>query len=216
MEKKQKFDAVKKKYIESLGYKVEVMWECEWSAFLEANPHVHQQIKEKQQLRYAGPAWVPGPLDHKQIEQLVRNDELYGFVRVDISVGEKGTPLYERCKEFSPFFKYVDIGRKDIGAHMRKFAEESGLLTKPQRALIGAMHAEDFWVGTPLLKWYLELGCTVSKIYEVVQYEGRSVFKDFVDNVVEARIEADKDPAKEIHGAQAKLIGKYYFLWSSF
>ena len=94
---------------------------------------------------------------------------------------------------------------------MENFAKHAGMLKTPQRALIGAMHAESFWVGTPLLKWYMKLGCTISKIHEIVQYEGLCVFKDFVDNIVEARIKADSDPTQEIHGAQAKLTGKYYF-----
>ena len=210
--KKHRFDQVKKTYIQSLGYRVETIWECEWSAFLQANPHVRQQINEKQLLKYEGPAWEPAPLTVAQIKHLIQNDELYGFVCVDITVGEKGSPLYERCKEFSPFFKHASITRKDVGRHMEQFAKASGVLKTPQRALIGAMHAENFWVGTPLLKWYLDLGCTVSKIHEIVQYEGVSVFKDFVDSIVKARIEADAAPQKEIHGTQAKLIGKYYFL----
>ena len=206
LEKKRKFDALKKEYLQTLGYKVEYIWECEWNTQLRQHPEILQQIKDAQFLKYEGPAWDPSvEMTEKQILELVRQEQLYGFLRVDISIQDEN--LKKHCAEFSPFFKHATISRNDVGDHMREFAEEAGLLKTPQRALIGSMFADDFWVGTPLLKWYLDFGFTVTKIHEVVQYEGVSVFEDFVDSTTATRRAADKDPDLEIHGACAKLLG---------
>ena len=146
-------------------------------------------------------------MSEAELLQLVRTEELFGFVRVDITIEDDA--LKERCKEFSPFFKHAHITRDDLGAHMKKFAEEAGMLKTPQKALIGSMHAQDFWVDTPLLKWYLDLGCKVTRVYEVVQYEGQCVFEKFVNDITDARREADSDPTKAVHGENAKTTGKY-------
>ena len=203
--KKLKFDRLKREYVTALNYRTLYMHECVWTAFLKDNPDQRQRIKAKQTLKYEGPAWDKGPMTEAEIQQLVATEELFGFVRVDIDIEDEA--LKERCKEFSPFFKHAEITRRDLGKHMRTFAEEAGMLKTPQRALIGAMHAEDFWVGTPLLKWYLDLGCTVKRIYEVVQYEGQVVFDKFVDDITDTRREADSNPQKAIHGENAKVTG---------
>ena len=210
MARKHRFDQLKREYAEALGYNTHYVWECQWNNFLRQHPEQRQRIKDKQTLKYEGPAWTEGELSEAEIIRLVLSEELYGFLRVDIAIEDKA--LAERCKEFSPFFKHAHISREDIGKHMKQFAEETGMLKTPQRALIGAMHAENFWVGTPLLKWYLELGCTVKCIHEVVQYEGQCVFDKFVDDITDARRKADENPAHQIHGACAKLTGDYHFV----
>ena len=212
VQKKLKFDRLKREYITALGYQTIYMSECVWTSFLKEHPEQRQRIKAKQTLKYEGPAWEEGEMTEAEILQLVATEELFGFMRVDIGIEDEA--LKERCKEFSPFFKHADITRNDLGKHMKTFAEETGMLKTPQRALIGAMHAEDFWVGTPLLKWYLDLGCTVKRIYEVVQYEGQVVFDKFVDDVTETRRQADSDPQKAIHGENAKVTGECHIFFS--
>ena len=209
--KRLKFDRLKREYFTALGYQTFYQKECVWTEHLKKYPELRAQIKAKQTLKYEGPAWQEGAMSEAEILQLVATEELFGFVRVDIGIEDEA--LKERCKEFSPFFKHADITRNDLGKHMKTFAEETGMLKTPQRALIGAMHAEDFWVGTPLLKWYLDLGCTVKRIYEVVQYEGQVVFDRFVDDITETRRQADINPLMAVHGANAKTTGKYRYYY---
>ena len=161
-----KFDELKRAYIESLGYNVEYMHECTWRAYLRAHPEVLQRIKDAQLLKYEGPAWQQEGLKKDQIEDLVKQEKLYGFLCVDIRIPNK--QLFDRCRDFSPFFKHAEVSRDDVGDHMRHFAEEKDLLKKPQKCLIGAMSADNFWVGTPLLKWYLDMGFEITKIHEVI------------------------------------------------
>ena len=205
MKKKQHFDEVKKTYIKSCGHSTDYIWECEWHDLIRRRPEIMEQVKAAQLLKYEGPAWTPGGMNEEEIKQLVRTEQLFGFVRVDISIENES--LKRRCREFSPFFKHAHISLADIGDHMRDFADGADMLKQPQRALIGAMHAENFWVGTPLLRWYLRMGFHVSKIHEVVQYEGANVFDTFVDNITKTRRSADLDPDLEIRGLCAKLEG---------
>ena len=77
----------------------------------------------------------------------------------------------------------------------------------PRRLLVGGMSAQKILLATPLLKWYLDHGMKVTKIYQVVEFTPKRCFKDFQDEVSEARREGDKDKSKSIIADTMKLIG---------
>ena len=60
MQKKLKFDELKRAYAEALGYQTMYLYECQWKAFLDERPKERQRIKAAQTLKYEGPAWKPG------------------------------------------------------------------------------------------------------------------------------------------------------------
>lgn len=62
-------------------------------------------------------------------------------------------------------------------------------------------------MATPLLKWYLDQGLIVTKVYQVVEYSRKKCFKPFVRSVSTARREADLDPSKKIIADTMKLLG---------
>lgn len=45
------------------------------------------------------------------------------------------------------------------------------------------MKAEKMLLGTPLLKWYLDHGLKVTRIYQVVEFNAQACFKKFVNDV---------------------------------
>src|SRR5579863_7175315 len=106
-----------------------------------------------------------------------------------------------------PIFKNSEVTIDDIGEHMKEFTLSQGISTKPRRCLIGSMFGEKVLLGTPLLKWYIEKGLTVKKIYQIAQYKPNNCFKEFGDSVSDARTAGDADSSKLILGQGAKLLG---------
>ena len=89
---------------------------------------------------------------------------------------------------------------------MKSFAEENDLMPQPRRSLIGSLHGEKILLATPLLKWYLQHGLHVTKIYQVVEFTPKAVFKPFGDAVSDARRAGDRNPDCAIIGDTMKLV----------
>ena len=97
----------------------------------------------------------------------VKNEKLFGCVECDIHVPEH---LCEKFSEMCPIFKNTEISRDDIGEYMEAYAEENNIMSRPRRSLIGSMVGEKILLATPLLKWYLEHGLEVTRVYQVRVY----------------------------------------------
>ena len=89
---------------------------------------------------------------------------------------------------------------------MQAFAEEHNLMSRPRRSLIGSYFGEKILLATPLIKWYLEHGLEVTRIYQVIQYTPVPCFKPFGDAVSDARREGDRDVNKAIIADTMKLV----------
>lgn len=81
-------------------------------------------------------------------------------------------------------------------------------LQEHRKLLVGGMSAERILLATPLLKWYLDHGLQVTRVYQCVEFTGKACFKDFQDCVSEARRQGDAHPSKAIIADTMKLIGK--------
>ena len=88
-------------------------------------------------------------------------------------------------------------------AHIKKF----GLSQKPRRLLVGGIEARQILLATPLLKWYLNHGLEVTKIYQVIEFKPQRCFRQFVQDVSDARRLWDSDPSKAILADTRKLEG---------
>ena len=73
--------------------------------------------------------------------------------------------------------------------------------------MIGSFIGKNIFLATPLLRWYLEHGLVVDKIYEVVEYVPERCFQGFIDTVSENRRNGDLDPTKAILAETFKLLG---------
>jgi len=89
---------------------------------------------------------------------------------------------------------------------MKQYAEENDIMRRPRRSLIGSLKGDNILLATPLLKWYLEHGLEVTKIYQVVEYTPKPCFKSFGDAVSAARRAGDADPSKAIIADTMKLV----------
>ena len=80
-------------------------------------------------------------------------------------------------------------------------------MTTPRRMLVGSFHGDKILLATPLLRWYLEHGLEVTRVYQVVEYTPNPCFRRFGDAVSTARREGDVHPHKAIVTDTMKLLG---------
>jgi hypothetical protein len=134
----------------------------------------------------------------------ILDGRLFGFVECDIHVPDH---LESKFSEMTPIFKNFELTRDHLSDHMRAFAEENDHLKRPQRSLIGSMKGEKILLFTDLLKWYLEHGLVVSRVYQIIEYEPSRIFQSFGETVTEARRAGDVDSSQKLLADTAKLIG---------
>jgi hypothetical protein len=77
----------------------------------------------------------------------------------------------------SPVFCTTNVPFDLIGKNMQDHVQRFELSGKPRRLLIGGMRGREMLIITPLLKWYLEHGMLVTKIYQVVEFTRTDVSK---------------------------------------
>jgi G:T-mismatch repair DNA endonuclease (very short patch repair protein) len=191
---------VKEQYLRHLGYKVNSIWECHWSKIVNQTPQIKLFLKAYNEV-------VFGKDEHLTMEQIldkIKAGTLYGFVECDIHVPDH---LLDEFSEMPPIFKNVELDRSHLSDYMRRLAEAQGFLKRPQRCLIGSMKAEKMLFLTDLLRWYLSHGLVVTRIYQVVEYEKRPIFREFSDSVSNTRRAGDTDSSLKLLANTAKLIG---------
>lgn len=170
------------KYIEAQGYKLEQIWEYQWLHMTTTSLAVSQ--------------FLPA----------IKNNDLFGVVECDIHVPDHLKPKFN---EMSPIFKNMEVARDDIGKFMKAFAEEHKIMPRPRRTLIGSYYGEKILLATPLLKWYVEHGLEVTRIYPVVEYTPVPCFKSFGEAVSDASRNGDANEDKTIIADTMKLVSLY-------
>ena len=184
-------------HLRSLGYDVREMWECEWYR-MRKDRDVQHIVKS---LDLCKPKYN---LNADAILEGVKNGSLFGVLLCDIETPDS---LKEKFSEFCPIFKNTEVSREDISPLMRDFAEKTKCLPQPRKMLIGSYFAKKIFLITPLVKWYLEQGLVVTKVYEFVEYVPKQCFRGFGESVSEARRAGDRDPDKSVLANLMKLIG---------
>ena len=192
-------------YIRSKGYRVVELYECEWRQLKRTNRELQKFIATEVR-RTLDKVEV---MSTERILSEVRNERLFGCVKVDIHVPPH---LKGKFTEMCPIFKNTNISREDIGEYMQSYAEENKIMAQPRRSLIGSLKGEKILLATPLLKWYLEHGLKVTKVYQVIEFTPKPCFKPFGDAVSDARRAGDADPSKAIIADTMKLVSFVFHL----
>ena len=115
--------------------------------------------------------------------------------------------LYPYFEDFPPIFKNCEVGRDNIGVRMKEFAERHKLLSKPRKMPISSFKLDRGPIITPLLLFYLEKGVILRDVFWFLQYTPRRCFQSFVQNVVDARRERDRNKDTIVVAETMKLIG---------
>ena len=153
-------------YIRDCGYSLVEKWSCSWNS--------QKQKIQVGQHKYLYPLEEKFRVTQKEILDSIRIGELFGAVLVDIEVPDE---LREYFSEMCPIFKNVHVTLDDIGTHMSEYLKSIGETFKGSRYLIGSLFGKRILLITPLVKWYLEHGLIISKIYEVIQFRPIKCFK---------------------------------------
>ena len=195
--KRRERDNDRREYLKGLGLNVEEIWECQWKKWRSENTN---GVKDFLKSNYP---FQPAMNKHSLIEKIKRG-ELFGVVDCRLEVPEEMYPYFE---DFPPIFKNCEVGRDDIGDHMKEFAERNKLLSRPRKMLISSFKLERGPVITPLLLFYLEKGVILKDVFWFLQYTPRRCFETFVQNVVDARREGDQNRESTVVAETMKLIG---------
>ena len=192
MEKRQRQTEEKKEYLQRHGYRLVEMTECSYNILPVTKylPSYYQSHKKG--------------LTPQQILNDVQSEQLFGMVEVNIEVPDH---LYSSFEEMSPLFCTCDVPVKSVGKLMEDHIQKHNLSSRPRRLLVGGMKAERLLLLTPLLKWYLDHGLHVSEIFQVIEFTPSDCFKDFQENVSEARRKGDLSPDFLLLGDTMKLLG---------
>ena len=135
------------------------------------------------------PSISPLLFDHQvhrnRFMDYLTQNKLFGFAVVDIiatSDAEKFLNL-----NWPPIFKKTIVKYSDLPEWMQKNAPEKSF---PRETIVQSMNAKRILLHTSLIKFYLDHGFKLTKVYKMFEYEGRPCFKNVYDMVYRARVEA--------------------------
>jgi hypothetical protein len=181
----------KERYIRLHGFNLVTIKECEWDCILKSSQETKLFV---QKLLYRDMS-SNVTMTEDQIIQAIQDKTFFGLIECDIEVPDH---LRDHFSEMTPIFKNISLSSKDLFEPMKSYATKNGHLTNPQRLLIGSYFGNKILLMSPLAKWYLDHGLTITKIYQIVQYKPERCFSKFADLVTTARREGDVDPSKAL------------------
>ena len=139
----------------------------------------------------------------QQILSGVRVGTVFGLIECDVCVPQA---LRAHFAKMQPVFKNIRLTRDDLGPFIRRYAEERGIMATPQRMLVGSFRGDKILLATPLLRWHLDHGLEVTRVYQVIEYTPIPCFRRFGDAESTARCEGDVHPHKAIIADTMKLL----------
>lgn len=188
------------KYLKDRGYVVIEMYGCEWEKIRRNNPEVKKYLKTRfypTNYRKTG-----NFLTAKNLCNAIINGDIFGLAKVDIKTPQH---LREYFSLMQPLILNRIVKREDLGELMKTYCIENKQMSKPRKVLGQAFSAKNILLITPLLKWYINKGMTVTKIHWIRQYKSARVFQPLVDKAINYRILADKNPDMALQGTSWKL-----------
>ena len=189
------------RWLQSKGYDVTVMWECQWDQKKRDNADPLQKYAVEE---FFNKKIHPLTLtDNNTIIKMVLNDQIFGICRVNIT-----TPKYLKkyFAEFPPIFKQTSVTLHDVGKYMKEAAMQAGQKSDMKRkSLILSYFGINVWLITPFLKWYIKKGLKVD-IHEVVTFTPKKCFKEYIDLVTEKRRLGDIDENSSLIAQQMKFL----------
>ena len=133
----------------------------------------------------------------------IKNDVFFGIAKVDLEAPEETIKRWEHL-DFPFIFRSTLVKAEMLSEKMLSLATEQRRKF-PCQALCLTWNAENFLGITPLLKFYLEIGITISKIHYAVNYTRGRPFNKFIEEMVAIRVAAEKPPVNKPLGQRAKF-----------
>ena len=132
----------------------------------------------------------------------IRNGKFFGMIRADVQTPPDVIEKYEHLN-FPLIFRKCVITEDMLGEKMKNLAKV-GKKDFPKETRTLTWNAADLILTTPTVKQYLELGMVISNITWAVEYKPTKPFTNFVDGMVQVRIDAEKTGNKPL-GERAKF-----------
>ena len=187
--------------LQDQGYNVEIIWEKDWQTLLTQRPDIKSYLSQHRTYTH-----FKKYLTQDQIIQYIKDGRLFGFVECDTEVPDH---LKEHFSEMTPISVKIqkEVSLKDVGQHMQEYSKQHNIKDVPRGLLIGSYFGKKIGLTTSLLKWYLEHGLVITRIYTVVEYIPNAAFSSFVTQIAQCRLEGDRDNDKALIAEMSKLIG---------
>ena len=189
----------RRQFVESLGYEVVTLWECEWQKMKTQDEALKNFLSTRK-----WPSCFKDIPSQQDILTAVEEGKFFGAVEVNITVPEKQwAPRMRKNKEFwanfghrtpedlytemPPLFLNTDIPVESMGHHMQAYMKEAGMdMKRPWRLLVSSLKTEKALLSSPLLRWYLEHGLEVTRVYQCIEYQKQNCFASFEQEVANA------------------------------
>ena len=131
-------------------------------------------------------------------------NEFFGAIEVDIIIPEE---KYEYFGEMPPIFKNIEYSDELSGEFMKKTITKVRGKYQTSRKLIASLKGDRMVMNSDLLKWLVEKGAVITKVYGIIPAIRGRPFKWFMDWVSDERRKGDTDTKHAIIAEAAKLIG---------
>ncbi len=135
-------------------------------------------------------------------------NKFYGFLEVDIEVPED---KYEYFSEMCPIFKNTEYDESICGEYTKNLVLQTKKKFTKSRKLIGTLQATKILIISDRLKWLINHGCKVTKLYGIIPAIPRKIFKGFMEWVSDERRKGDVDTKYAIIADGAKTVGNSAF-----
>ncbi|ULT87159.1 hypothetical protein L3Y34_006741 [Caenorhabditis briggsae] len=138
-----------------------------------------------------------------EIQKQVLENSFFGFLEVDIEVPkDKWNYFSEMC----PIFVNKEYDETICGDYTLNLLESLERKPTKSRKLVVSLQAKQILIKSTRLRWMLEHGCVVTKLYGYIEAKRRRIFKGFMDWVSDERRKGDVDSKYAIISEGAKLV----------
>ena len=140
-------------------------------------------------------------------------DKFFGMLEVDIRVPED---KYEYFSQMCPIFKNMEFSQEEAGEYMKEIIKQNSedpenVKYTKSRKLIASLKGTKLLFKSTMLKWLIEHGCVVDKLYGVIPAEEGRPFKGFMDKVSDERRKGDIELKYAIIAEMWKTVGNSAF-----
>lgn len=132
----------------------------------------------------------------------IKDDKFYGMIRADVHTPPEVIEEYEHLN-FPFIFQKFNVTEDMLSKTMLSLAKENGKKF-PSETRTLTWNATDIILTTTMVQFYNQIGMKVSNIRWAVQYVPSKPFTQFVDGMVDVRIQAKKTDNKPL-GERAKF-----------
>ena len=104
-------------------------------------------------------------------------ESFYGMLEIDIEISEEN---YDKFGEMPPIFKNIEYNEEESGEYMSKIIVNSNGKFSKSRKLIASLKGSRMLMMSSQLKWLIEKGLSICKVYGIIPAERGRPFTNFV------------------------------------